>query len=274
MLGDSFSDGNVWQSVVMEKSRFKILTFKWDGLDKDNSLEHWIASLHTSYPTVKYIILETVERSFMNKFVAQPRLNHNKSKKSITVEEQTTKAVRDCNLLHVMPDPIYSIRSAANSFKRFDITTQSGDTFIAPLNRTDLFSNRRSGLLLFFKDDCIKKEWKPDNVRKAASTIKHIELIARSEGITFIMVVVPDKLTTYYKYIKYPVFDQYPPDVWNALEEQHVTQANLREAIALAADSTQDLYFPDNTHFSTKGYVLMGELMSKRLNEIESAVKN
>ena len=257
----------------MDKSGFKILTFQWSGLDNPfTCLESWIETVNKTYPTVKYIIVETVERNFLERFVSQQFFSQSMRQIPVNADKHTTAITKDFNIKIDMPDPNYAVRATINSFRKFETTTESGDAFITPLNRNDLFSNRKPNLLIYYKDDDAKKNWTANGIHKAVRNIKHIESLARGKGITFIMVVVPDKLTTYYKYIINPPFHQYPPDVWKELDEQEITQANLRDPMILASSTTQDLYLPNNTHIGTKGYTLMGNIILKRLNEIESSL--
>ena len=82
--------------------------------------------------------------------------------------------------------------------------------------------------------------------------------------------VIPDKSTTYGNYFISPQFDHPTPDVWNELDKQGITQVNLKKTLISAVDKTQDLYMPNDTHLSTKGFILVGNAVVHRLDEIPS----
>ncbi len=270
VLGDSFSAGNIWQSVVMEKRGGNILTFPWKN---PNALEYLVTSLKKTYPTTKYLVIETVEREFIPRFNTPQNLTGNQKEKPVIITPYKTASIRDTSTLHPMHDPVYAIQATVNSLKKNDKTSRSGLTIITPLNRKGLFSNRKSDLLIYYTDDDRKKNWNYDEIEKAVANIRRLRDLAERSGITLIMVVVPDKSTAYGQFFKSAQFRYPQPDVWAELDKQGVAQVNLKKILIPAVGYTQDLYYPNDTHLGVKGFTLMGEAISNRLNYIESISK-
>ncbi len=270
VLGDSFSAGNIWQSVVMEKRGGHILTFPWKN---PNTLESWVASLKRSYPTVRYLVIETVEREFIPRFNTSQDVTGNQRATPVIIAPCKTATIRDTNLFHPMHDPVYAIQATINSLKKIDKTSRSGSTMITPLKRKGLFSNRKSDLLIYFTDDDRKKSWKYDEIKRAVASIRRLGDLCERSGIALIMVVVPDKSTAYRQFFKSPQFSCPPPDVWDELDRQGVAQVNLRKVLVSAVGATQDLYYPNDTHLGARGFMVMGEAISNRLHDRESLSK-
>ena len=279
VLGDSFSKWNIWQSAATENSGLNFLTFSLDEFGNPNCLESWILSLKDVYASVQVIIVETSERRFLSVFNSPQNFCQNWNKKPIKLEAvkvdrlpaQEKINIRPArvkiNIREALPDPVYAIRAALNTLKTFDAATMSGDVIVAPLNRTDLFSNNRSDLILYYKADNSKRDWKSDDIRKAVSKIRRIQDLARSRGITLIILAIPDKSTVYSKFFTAPQFLAQPPDVWKELDEQGVNQVDLKRELLSAVDSNQDLYLPNDSHLGIKGYILMGNAVANNLKQ-------
>jgi len=58
--------------------------------------------------------------------------------------------------------------------------------------------------------------------------------------------------------------------VWEELNKQGINYINLKKILISSLDKTQDLYLPNDTHFSTKGFMLMGNAVAQSLKEIHS----
>ncbi|MEI7747962.1 MAG: hypothetical protein WCI81_02680 [Chlorobiaceae bacterium] len=267
VLGDSFSAGNVWQSVVMMKGDYRFLTFQWDNPE---CLEHWIISLKKDYPETQYVIVETVERAFINRFNTTQSTTTCIKLTPQKTEPHYTASKRVIDVSYTLSDPSYVIGATINSQRNFSQTTASGLTFVSPLNRNYLFSNKRSDLLLYYTDDNLKKDWRLDDLKKGVSNIKRMQESAKRNGIVLIIAVVPDKSTTYGGFFKSPQFEHRTPDVWEELNKQGINYINLKKILISSLDKTQDLYLPNDTHFSTKGFMLMGNAVAQSLKEIHS----
>lgn len=261
VIGDSFSAGNVWESVAARGTGFNFLTFKWEY---GSCFATWIASLKRSYPKARYLLVETIEREFLPRFET---LHDNCAVKDpiLVKVEHPESSRRKLS----MPDPSYALMATLNHFRAFDETTASGDTFIAPLSRSDLFSSQRPDQLLYYRDDSFKRAWSAERLAKAIDNLKRIQDMAASAGLAFIVAVVPDKSTAYAPFVKDHATLSPALDIWNAIDARGVTQANWRDKLLPAVTAGQDLYLPNNTHVGNRGYAMMGDVVAERLKRLE-----
>ena len=271
VLGDSFSDKNIWQSVASKYSKLNFLTFQWNGLDKPGCLSQWIKTVNLEYPTAKFIVLETVERQFISTFGSTPNNNCSATRLiPVLVREKVIESSRNRSIKSAMPDPIYAIQAIANEFKTFEQPLARGSAYVVPLTRADLFSNKKSGLMLFYKGDIAKIEWNQEAVNIAIQNIKNIDRFAREKGLTLLMAVVPDKSTAYREFIRSDQFKLQAPDVWMELNRQGVNQVDLRSSIVNAVNSDRDIYMSNDSHLSSKGYIVMGRDIADRIDILKA----
>ncbi len=267
VLGDSFSESNVWQSVASQDSGLAFLTFDWNAYRQPSCLEPWIRSLSSFHPTTKVVILQTVERELLERFNStkpcartaplEPRV--------ASAGETATRPAPD--LISAIPDPIYAVRALWGTVRRFDATTLVDDAVVAPLVRSDLFSHRRSDLMLYYRFDDAKGDWRLDRMQSVARTLAALTDVAATQGIDLLVLVIPDKSTAYARFLRQPQFASAPPDAWGELAALGVPQVRVRETVMDAAAAGVDTYLPNDTHFSTRGYVLLGHAVSARLAE-------
>ncbi len=261
VLGDSFSE-NIWEAIAMEKSGRSFLTYHWGGLDRANCLEHWVASLKQQYPTARVVLLETIERAFLSRFESEQVRCENRRLKPITLTKPDDQ-------INPMPDPVYALRAARNVLRSFDVPTVSGDTVAAPLKRPDLFTNRRSDLLLYFREDEAKASWTEADIAKAMTVLRRVQQTALANGLVLLVVVVPDKPTTYAQFLKHPHKFAPARDIWAALDSQQFAHVPLRDILVAAVEQgARDLYLPNDTHFGPRGYQLMAGAVAERLAEL------
>lgn len=91
--------------------------------------------------------------------------------------------------------------------------------------------------------------------------LKNIEVLnSRLNGITPIWVFVPNKSTAYLYSDK---------QFWNEAERRFGAPNLLRMTRQAIDKKTVDLYPANNTHFSTTGYLLMGEEIFKAMQQIQ-----
>lgn len=264
VLGDSFSEGRVWQSVAARQTGLEFITYHWHSVGGHACLDAWVSAVKKAHPSIRFIVLQTVERMFVNRFVENdPPCSLGKMDaiikgESPAVARQTWSGIE-------LPDAVYAVRAAWNALRSFEQVTRSSSVYIAPLVRQDLFSNRRSGLLLFYKDDLDKTTWRSSDLNLAAGHIRKLQIASRAKGVEVVLAVVPDKSTAYASYVKYPIFQAPPPDVWKVLDEQHVDQIDVKGALLPRVTSVKDLYLPDNTHVGTAGYSIIGHAVAQWL---------
>ncbi|HEU0187224.1 MAG TPA: hypothetical protein VFR06_04955, partial [Gallionellaceae bacterium] len=115
-------------------------------------------------------------------------------------------------------------------------------------NGCELFSHPRCQDVLFYQKD--RAEDMGENVLGNMA-----EINKRLAGYDVVWMVIPDKASVYL-----------PGDKKFWVEAERRFQApNLLKVLQQARDKNMDLYFANNTHVSTRGYLLLGETIYQRL---------
>jgi SGNH hydrolase-like domain, acetyltransferase AlgX len=266
VLGDSFSEPNVWQTLVMQNTKLNLLTFSHLTMRKPECIEQWLRSLPNRYPSAKTIVIETTEKSFLARFTADQNTCKRPPLEPHTITAWSTAANRPSSINDVMPDPIYGLRAAASLWKKFDKATKSADTIVEPLSRSDLFSSRRSDLLLYYKDDLILKRLDPQIFTTATKKILALQQIATQSNLRLLITVVPDKSSIYSRFFKTPPKEIPASSIEKAMREDRINNIDLFTPFNANVEKIKDLYLSNDTHLSTRGYRLMGEVIAKALS--------
>jgi hypothetical protein len=267
VLGDSFSASNTWQTVAMQKSGLKVLTFNWLSLGHPSCIEEWLESASRIYPSASTVIVETIERSFFERFNVGKAVCKRVSAVPSTILVKPTDITRAQGAREIMPDPIYALKAFISTFKRFDQSTLRGKATVAPLNRADLFSNRRSDLLLYYSDDDDKRNWTENATANSVIFLSALNASAKRHNMRLLIAVIPNKLTVYSRYLKVPKQGNSAANVWNEMRNQGIPQIDLFDLFAPKVASIPDFYLSNDTHLSTSGYIFMGESISAILSE-------
>jgi hypothetical protein len=270
VLGDSFSERNLWQSVAMKETAAPILSFHWRSVGDHNCMSQWLASVKAAYPSLRVVVVQSVERMFVKRWSAAARACQLGKLELMPGEVLGLPAQRPVAVEWGLPDAAYAWRAAFSSLRHFDRNTRSSATYIAPLTRGDLFSNKRSDLMLVYKDDLEKAEWRAAEMSAAGQHAKAMQQAARALGMELVTMVVPDKSTVYAPYLKEPLFKTSAPDLWRHLDAVQVAQIDPRPALSDAVPRTKDLYLPNDTHVGAAGYVLMGKAVANWLKQARS----
>lgn len=251
VIGDSFSEGRVWQSVLT-KAGLHVRTESWDsvrGVCQD--VMPW---LHERGFKGKYIVFESVERNVADGIEKSVTCQHLEFHHSIYADSPRNPPPVSFN-----PDRTdYSGRFSVGIETRINAweydRTSLKPGFVSRMypngarlarvgNGCALFSHTKCRDALFLGAD--RKDDLPD------STLDNIEkLNARLTGITPIWVFVPNKSTTYL----YP-----DKQFWNKAEKRFNAPNILKAFRQAVSGGTVDLYPANNTHVSTTGYLLLGQ---------------
>ncbi len=273
ILGDSFSEKNVWQTVARQSSGLHFLTYQWQGLDDPACLKTWIQAVHERHPQTRVLLIETVERQFIGRFSAAQKSCPGALPEPVRIKRDHTLDRRPLFAVDTMlPDLKYAVQALRTTWQPFPKPMRSGATVIAPLMTGHLFSNRKSSTLLYYRDDDLKQHWSEADMARSINTLKDIQEFAQALGMTVSTMVVPDKSSVYGPFMKQPQFKHPPPNVWQALAQQDIRHVDLEKPLSRQAPLTQDLYLPDDTHMSTEGYVLIGQSLAAHLKELFTAL--
>lgn len=269
VLGDSFSEGNVWQSVVSARSGHTTLTYTYDPIACPSSwLDYALAQ-----PGAKTVIVEIVERLFVGRYAkmercrADPPLAHE-------VRRYETQAMRATwpPALHLS----YTFQTALNTWKMRHTPGQfrSGKVINTPLKPgCAAFSSLRADRLLYYTRDNLKLAWTAQDLADAVANIKKVQDEFAAHGKTFIFVLVPDKSSTYRDCLADDKDSEARKRVntTQALLAAGVTTPDLMHAFQENANRITDLYLPDNTHLSPAGYILMAGQIEPLLPPVRTA---
>jgi hypothetical protein len=257
VIGDSFSDSRVWQSVLTQHG-LKVRTESWDSMR--GVCTDFIPWLRAQGFAGKYVVFESIERNLVDdlgKSVAcqQMQYHPNPSTDAPRFPPVVSFDVKQGNYAGKLSNGIktqlnvlkYERMSLSPDFKSWLLPN---DVKMARVpNGCELFSHARCNDALFLSYDM------PEEID--AGVLENIEkLNTRLVGITPIWVFVPNKSTAYL----YP-----DKQFWNEAERRFHAPNLLRMTQQAIQAKTVDLYPGSGTHFSTTGYLLMGEEIFKAM---------
>lgn len=252
VIGDSFSDGRVWQTVLTQRG-LKVRTESWDSMR--GVCADFVPWLRAQGFVGKYVAFQIIERNLvdLNRSVACQRMQYHPSTQTDTPRDPPILSF-DVNHRNYAGKLSIGIQTQFNMWEYehlsrspdFKTWVPQHDVKMARVaNGCELFSHARCDDALFLAYD------KPEEVDE--DVLKNIEkLNARLNGITPIWVFVPNKSTAYL----------YPnKQFWNEAERRFHAPNLLRMTQQALKKKTVDLYPASNTHLSTTGYLKMGEFI-------------
>ena len=251
VIGDSFSDPRIWQTVLTQNG-FKVRTEYLSSFDNKicADIESWLRAQGFSG---KHLVIESVERNMTHILsesttCQQTQYHPAKTTDAVVSAPPVSLDVDKYNFLGKMSIGYKSLYTTMKyhylrGSEHFTDWKPSKDVNVVPVkNGCTLFSHANC-------EDALFLTW--DNLQEPTeSTINNIQkLDSLFNNITPIWVFVPNKTTAYL----------HPEKIfWNQIEHQ-VRAPNLLKMTNEAIQAkTVDLYFGNNTHFSTTGYLLMG----------------
>lgn len=265
VVGDSFSDSRVWQTVLVSKG-IRVRTLSWDTVRGvcDDTLERLRALGFNG----RYVVLEVIERNL------QSTLD-----RSLACHEATfhvgprDDARRGPPQVKFDPDNMANtgrlsigIKTALNAARYRATSQQSGFTTL-PASSDVTVARVENGCQLFSHTACqdtlyFTSEASADADPRAVQ--KMVSLNSRLSGITPIWAVVPNKSSVYLG----------PDEVFWTQAARQLRSVNLLRAGRQAiAERVIDLYPANNTHYSTSGYLMMGREILGVLRESERDTK-
>lgn len=267
VLGDSFSRWNIWQSEWMaQRGRRDVLTYRYEEMGGAACLSAWAGQVQQRHPAARQLIVQIVERSFAHLLQSQeqactmaPEAMH-----PVATSDNLWPDLPAQDKLWPPPDPHHVLRAWAAQHRSFASQTRRDQVVVTPLARHDLFSSRRSDLLLTYIDDQYKTRWKAETLAPGVASLVTLRDRLAAQGISLILVVVPDKSTVYAPHYR-DAANRVPAavDPWLLLQQAGLRQVLLRERLQQAALSTRDLYMPDDTHLGHDGFRLLAQAIAE-----------
>jgi hypothetical protein len=277
VIGDSFSDPNIWQTVLENELGRFTQSYSWNAVGNSECLKEKLPKISKQVSQFTDLILEVVERDFVSRFTGgdlpttcsafEIASLGARAAVPVSSEHRPTFALK-------IQDPVYVLKAIYGEMRDYVRLTPSGDAVIAPLLTDHLFSNRRSAWLLYYAGDFNKNSWQVSQVAAAIKNLKELSDDARSLGIRLTVVVIPDKSSVYAEYVAGPALPviQYP--LWELLAQAGLTSVNVKDLYSNALPSQRDLYLPNDTHLGFNGYTLLAKAIAGKLQLQTSVQKN
>ncbi len=263
VLGDSFSRENIWQSFVTENIGLRFRSYHFGDV---GCIDNWIRQI-TELPSSlgKTVVLEVVERAFIAHFrILRPCAATTPK----AFELAPTTLVPNRGNYPITLDASYLFRTAWNEYRLLSAPDQiiSGETVGARLRRSDLFSNRRSDWLLYYFDDALAHpEWSDQEIDAALLHLQDINDRIRKSGRRFVLIVVPDKSSVYRDYFARPPRESQYGQIIGQMAARGISAPDVLRYMKEQLPETKDLYYPNDTHFSPRGYQLLASLVEEVL---------
>ncbi len=262
VIGDSFSLSRVWQAVLTQQG-LKVRTESWESMRSICS--DFMPWIRTKGFVGKYLLIESIERSMVERLKDSVACQHmqyhpNPNTDAPAYPPTVSFDVHQGNYAGKLSTGIqtrlnvwnYERLSGSADFKSWLMPNDVKMARVA--NGCELFSHTRCNDALFLSYD------KPEEIDTSA--LENIgKLNARLDGVTPIWVFVPNKSTAYL----YP-----KKQFWNEAESRFNAPNLLHMTQQAIVKKTVDLYIANNTHFSTTGYLLMGEEISKAVQQTQT----
>lgn len=262
VVGDSFSAGLIWQSVLVGKG-YKVATITWP--DVGLICQNFITQIKSAGFKGRFLIIETVERG------AQARISDSSNCKNNSINLPKTAYQVGAsggipeinNSINLNGKFLIGLNTLINSisfrhfpnYLNFYNSIEKGVN-VYKLNRgCDFFSNHLCNLGVFYFEDYEKEMLGI----KALEEIQFINknLLVNESRLNIIWAVVPNKSTVYHRDVS--------PEFWNKLEKENLGP-NLYKVMMNNREIIKDLYDPNGSHFSNSGYDLMGRVISDWFN--------
>lgn len=261
VVGDSFSASNTWQSRLKELSGLGSVTVHWQAFL--GSPYCTIKAAVEKYPTLKILIIQSVERyavSRMQQLAHQSKdcgqfegLNEVQITGGVTSPKRKIEGyISDFSFLGKMF--IYERWYRGNLWRQ-------GQSYVAKLDRSDLFSNEKRDHLVFYEGDFTgKSPWTNADIKKAFESIHRYSVEISAFDIAPVLLVTPDKSTVYERFLVEKDL-LLKSDFWRVMATTKAPVINLKPEFLALSEEVTDFYLPNDTHMSVSAYQEMARII-------------
>jgi hypothetical protein len=255
VIGDSFSEPRVWQTVLV-KQGLRVRTEHWTSVR--GVCEDFYPWLRAQGFKGKQVIFEVVERNIEaglpNSVACKQQVYHpNINADKLRVPPVTSRKESDLSgkLSIALETRLninkYGALSQNSDLKTWDIP--GGVRLERMANGCELFSHKNCQDVLFYASDRV--------VDLNKDLLDSVQILnSRVGDITPIWVFMPDKST---------VFLHNDKQFWNEAESRFMAPNVLKVMRQAVDEKIVDLYPANNSHLSTRGYLLLGEAVYQSL---------
>jgi hypothetical protein len=275
VLGDSFSLTSPraqWQNYFIRETGLGLATYKIDDID----IESFVASPAYEDHPPRIVIYQTAERVFVSRAKSWDkgdcRSNLSAPSKRPPIKIKPGSQALSSRTRNTQRGPFHpNLSSGAHYLKRLikkTFSKKSNQAIKIALNRSDLFSNRRSDHLLVYQNDFKRYEVSKKDLNRAVCGLSYLQnTFQKNEKTLFVAMVAPDKLTAYMD-----VYKNFDRDKIHWMDEiarhphLHAPRLDvaLRKEIALG---TRDIYLPNDTHWGSIGHRITAEVLYQYLKK-------
>ncbi|MGJ7508530.1 hypothetical protein [Variovorax sp. GT1P44] len=257
VIGDSFSMTNRWQSVLTQAG-YRITTMYWGQVD-EGLCEDFDAWLDQIGFRGKLVVLESVER------LLGGRLAHTQNclplKKPVDFRlDPFFKPIEqvpgfELNWKGKLTSGYTTYRNTRRAKESQGDMRAINQSWARPvIDGCSYFSNRLCSKALFFKDD-------DDNGEITLENAKQMRAFSDAHTSRTIMwMVIPNKTTVY-------IVPEHSKDFVTALRELNLGP-DLFSFAKEQKSKVRDFYFPNDTHISMRGQLVLGQRMLEAVRKI------
>jgi hypothetical protein len=258
VIGDSFSDSRVWQ-VALKQRGLKVRTISWSSIG--SICDDFIPWVRGQGFQGKFVVMEIIERNIESGLKKSVACKNMQANSDVTIDHPRYPPSEIIDFAQSDRSGRFSvgIQTALNyrgyekysSNSDFDFRYLNNGAKLARVkNGCDLFSHPKCNDALFLAED------KADDLN--SNVLEDIKILnTRLDGVTPIWAFVPNKSTTYLHPNK---------GFWSEVNRRFGSPNLLQMNQVALRKITVDLYPANNTHYSTTGYLLMGEEIFKSMS--------
>ena len=291
VFGDSFSaqvqSRAGWQNFFYDLTGLSIITYHHDGIGQ---LDAYVQSDAFRTAPPRLLVVQNVERNArwrLGGFSGACRTAA--SAATLPLDAPIELAPQNLETTAVYrptrhPSLIAGLNDAARLVMlnlKFGVLPFLSGVREVQLDRDSLFSSARSDRLLYYATDEAKYRLGAGDRQALACSLLNMQAAVEANGYTtFILMVAPDKLSVYRRYLASRTLGVSP--VYRAVRDtEGLRHVDLLAAFDLALDDPAivDLYMPNDTHWSSAGASIAAAELAEYLaihlpHEIEGPDRN
>jgi hypothetical protein len=272
VLGDSFSHGSAhayWQNYFHQATGLTMLTIPLKNAD---TLEGILTTPEFRAHPPRLFVYESAEHMMPQRIREPLSVTASRRRSPTPGLRRAPQAL--ATVQHGRLDGVPSIRLDFSLTQNYLYKTIRRDGLHLDgtqvkryrLNRSDLFSNRRSGEVLINKTDMIQPSWTKAHVDVAKRYIHDVQARVEANGRTrFVLMPAADKLTAYADYIADSAARTFSPlegfERDRSLAVLPLT-TSLKQAIA---SGRPDVYMPNDMHWGPEGHRIAAQSLVTHL---------
>jgi len=260
VMGDSFSTNRfsrAWHNYLQSETGLRVMVFDITKYD----LEDIISNVDYKKNPPKILIYESVERNLPKR--SRSNLSEdqcsNTVKTPVSVSVDTKSSAVQPQLVEQRPEFSLKIDRGLRYLKNL-LNFIDNKTAVVNLSSKELFTNSHANRLLIFNEDINnKKNLSQSDWEKVRCGLFEIQAKVQKDGKTqFVALIAPDKLTAYSQFLE-------NKNLISLSKYRYLTNDQRLNIVPLLTyfesahrNNKKDIYFPNDTHWSSVGNKIVG----------------